>query len=476
MVHRLLHPRFSQIGKTVNFNFQSFFFRIYPLAIHFFIICVFFFCYLSVARAKVRKAKIDRQMIEALDNSMNSIDNVELVLKRFFKTQKDYREIDRDLALLAKSGITKMNLHFKLRGREVFLKSGKKTVFKFRPLTAGDKIRDFTFNVNGQKFFIDPNRSYSYHKKRMRSLLGISRQSLFESLVVKEAWAVFVFAIPPVTAVISGVVSVTTWGWRILTAAGTISYAKAVIADAAEAVTTETGEIEEDDGESSVTDGGGESASAAESSDCYAIDKKKFYYNCKNNEWRIFDPGIGQGKNCTQNKSYCGLNLNYTHFKNPGGTGGGKEKCVEKRTRNGVGIAGYTHRDCASGGQECLKEKKAIDICNRAGYAKLYTNNNLLFLQERLSELINKSIPKDSRLPYKDDFQDQNCIEFAEGDVEDSDKGGWGMKRKWAGKYCKAARDTHEGCSVAAKKCSSKIKEDLTQTDSSERRSTGTAQ
>ncbi len=470
MIHCFLHSLISQIGKKARTGFQSFFPKFIQWQSVFLIICTFSFYNLNVVQAKVRKVKIDKKIIEALNISMKSIDSIELVLKKFFKTPEDYREIDKDLALLVKSGITKMNLRFEARGKEIVLKSKKKVMFKFSPLTMGDKVEDFAFNVNGQKFFIDPNFSYSYHKRRIGNIFGFSKQSLLEYLVIREVHAAL-----PLVAVIPVLASIGTWVWRGVSVVGKVAGAKIskhanlawwTVSTAATADFIVNDVIEP--GVKAVTrdDNGSDKPS-----DCSTENKRKFYDTCKD-EWKIFDLEIGQEKNCTQNKSYCGLNLNDTHFKNPGGTDSRKEKCVRKYLW-GIYIPGYNPGDCASGSrkeEKCLTEveEKVIDICSRAGYARLYTDNHLLFLQDRLLVLIDKSVYQYGSFYH---FDDETCINFAEGDVRNDDKSGWGMKKEWAEKYCKAAGDFHGNCADAAKKCSSEIT-DLPQIDSSQR-STG---
>ncbi len=157
---------------------------------------LFGFCFLIPVGSQSKyhsKIKIDGETVKDVNLGIKNIDNMELVLKRFFKRPGDYRRIDKDLNQLAKS-IKKMNWYAETRNNELFVKSGKKVLFKFRLLSEGKKIRDFSFNFNGRKFTINPSRSYVWHKRKLENILGLSRTSLLETLVIREARAFFFLA------------------------------------------------------------------------------------------------------------------------------------------------------------------------------------------------------------------------------------------------------------------------------------------
>ena len=173
---------------------------------------VFGFCFLlpgpiqSKGRSRI---KINKEAVKAVNTGIQSIDDMELVLKYFFKKPKDHRQIDSDLTQMAKL-IGKMKWYVGSDGNDgLFVKSKKKVLFRFRLLSEGKEFRDFAFNLNGHKFAIDPSRSYAWHKQRIEKIPGLSRTSLLETLVIREARA-FSF----LTVLVLAAVGATTWSRR----------------------------------------------------------------------------------------------------------------------------------------------------------------------------------------------------------------------------------------------------------------------
>ena len=161
---------------------------------------VLFFLVPGISQSKI---KIDGKAVKAINAGISSIDDMELVLKYFFKKPRDHRQINGDLAQMAKH-IRKMNWYAESDGNDgVFVKSKKKVLFKFRLLSEGKEFKDFAFNINGHKFAMDPSRSYAWHTKKLESILGLSRTGLLETLVIREARA-FSFLITLVAATVGG--------------------------------------------------------------------------------------------------------------------------------------------------------------------------------------------------------------------------------------------------------------------------------
>ncbi len=174
-----------------------------------FIVFGFVFLVPGISQSKPQsKIKIDREMVKAVNAGISSIDNMELALKYFFKKPEDRRQIDRDLAQLA-TLIHKVKWYAESDGHDgLLVKSKKKVLFKFRLLSKGKEIGDFVFGINGYKFTIDPSRSYAHHTKRMEKILGLSRTGLLETLVIKEAYAGFLFSNVTPAAAAGGATSV----------------------------------------------------------------------------------------------------------------------------------------------------------------------------------------------------------------------------------------------------------------------------
>ncbi len=415
------------------------------------------FCHFGVANAGV---KLDAQTLRDVNAGVKNVDNIKLVLKKFFTSPEDTRQINRDMVQFAKT-TKRTNWHFEARGNEFVLKSKKKILFKFRLITEGKKVSDFTFNFNGRKFAINSNRSYSWHKRKIEDTLGLSRQSLLETLVIKKAHAfIFLAALA-------------------LTAAGTTIWSRN-----SQAATTPGGSSPSS---SALAGSPGLPASTTSptsvdvpfSSSCDDDEKMSFYNRCTDNEWRIFEPSL-DGDQCTQ-EEYCNLTLDHTHFekmdlnrsdkKYPGLSTTLKEKCKAERVAEGVDA------------------QTAQKMCDRAGYLVWHHPRRTLnshpqqkslgaFLQfitrltyDQEAPLFRNAKGNMQRHPVAvlgASFDMNGCEKEAKEPPQPSSIGedgngghdvfdftrGWGMKEEWAKKYCKAAKNHHEGCANAAKQCS----------------------
>ena len=459
------------------------------------ILLLFFGLCLPLERAGAG-VKVDQETIDALNAGVRNLHNMELVLKKFFKKPKDYKQIDKDLVRFAKSTKNR-DWRFEASGNEIVLKSKGKILFKFKPLSEGKKISDFTFNFNGRKFAINPHRSYSWHKNKLENLLGLSRQSRLETLFIKEAHA-FIFA-----GIMSALTAVGSFIWSKKSQATNAPPIAASPTNGGGTTTAGTGSSPTSRG--GTTSGGSSPGGSASSttttspSNCANpednsyekhLEQSNLYHNCIDNQWRIFDPGLGDNKKCTQKDEYCALYLNPDHFKEvevklydnddqkyPNLVKKGydklKTKCQQKRQGEGK------------------SENEAKAICNRPGYMFLDWapwKPSPRFLGNRLSSIIGRSIsttddryihelpnpknpesPRQIRFDFGGSFNLTRCHEklqktpalrlssFVKGNKPEESvnwSGGWGMKEKWAKKYCSTAKNLHDACSEAAKRCS----------------------
>ncbi len=195
---------FNLFSKSCSMNFHKN--KVSSVVGKAFIVFGFVFLIPGISHSKI---KIDREAVEAVNAGIQSIDDMELVLKYFFKKPKDRRQIDRDLAQMAKL-IHKVKWYAEAGGHdELLVKSKKKVLFKFRLLSEGKEFKDFAFNINGRKFAIDTSRSYAWHTKKLGNILGLSRTSLFETLLIREARA-FSYLLPLVAATVGAI----TWSRR----------------------------------------------------------------------------------------------------------------------------------------------------------------------------------------------------------------------------------------------------------------------
>ena len=413
-----------------NFIFKTKFFL--------FFLGSFIFCHFGVVHAE---AKVDAQTLRDVNVGVKSVDNIKLVLKKFFTSPKDTHQINRDMIQFAKA-TKRINWHFEARGNDLFLRSNKKTLFKFRLISEGKKVSDFIFNFNGRKFAINPDHSYSWHKKKMEDILGLSRQSLFETFIIKEARALF-FLVPLALAAINAY----TWSRK---------------SQAAETPSGHTGGSPASTSTTSPT-----STDVPFSSDCSDDEKLNFYGQCFQNEWGIFEPSLREDE-CTH--EYCDLTLDHTHFKKmdinskkyPDVWADLKRKCEERKT------------------QERVNSQTASEMCDKDGYLIWDRQQGEKSLRRFLSSIVKldlgdyqkpvkgESRPDLSRL--KGSFDMNKCQKTVEepprtaivknnGTSSDdatflTEEGTWGMKEEWAKKYCKAAKSRHESCANAAKQCS----------------------
>ena len=107
-------------------------------------------------------------------------------LKKFFKSSGDHRQIDGDIKKITSAKKEYVYVKETKDGKTVIKINGKVQVNL--QLLESDK-KKFVFNMNGQRFIMNPELSYANHKSRLSSLLN-PKQSVLESFLIREAYSV----------------------------------------------------------------------------------------------------------------------------------------------------------------------------------------------------------------------------------------------------------------------------------------------
>ncbi len=118
-------------------------------------------------------------------SDLHFVQRMESNLKRFFKSPGDHHQIDRDIKKIVNAK-KEWVVETESKGDKRVLRI--KGVIQLRFRLANIDREKIVFNINGQRFIMNPRLSYINHKNRFLTLLN-SRQGFLESLFIREVYA-----------------------------------------------------------------------------------------------------------------------------------------------------------------------------------------------------------------------------------------------------------------------------------------------
>ena len=120
-------------------------------------------------------------------NETKTVETMGSVLKDFFKTAEDHRQIDMDVKEASK---TVKNWNWRYLEDEIAFVVNGKTQFRFKPSDA--KKGKFLFN--NQEFTMNPSLSYMSHKNQLQNILS-KKQGVLETMFINKAQAIAPFVV-----------------------------------------------------------------------------------------------------------------------------------------------------------------------------------------------------------------------------------------------------------------------------------------